>query len=122
MTFQDATAQLPTWVQIWLNILLLGAFILPFSLFIWKQTCLAHITRQRDCELYDHHNVRQPRPCAIAWPASHNLMDTACGLFDHTVASRGQAKHPEMDSARGLHHDHHFAGLRLLRRDPLFLG
>ena len=41
MTFQDATAQLPTWVQIWLNILLLGAFILPFSLFIWKQTRLA---------------------------------------------------------------------------------
>lgn len=38
MTFQEATAQLPTWVQIWLNILLLGAFILPLTLLIWKQT------------------------------------------------------------------------------------
>ncbi len=38
MTFQDATMQLPTWVQIWMNILLLGAFIMPLSLLIWKQT------------------------------------------------------------------------------------
>ena len=36
MTFQDATLQLPTWVQLWLNVLLLGAFILPFAFFIWK--------------------------------------------------------------------------------------
>lgn len=41
MTFQDATLQLPTWVQIWLNILMLGAFIAPITLFIWKQTRLA---------------------------------------------------------------------------------
>ena len=41
MTFQEATLQLPTWVQIWLNILLLGAFILPLVLLIWKQTRLA---------------------------------------------------------------------------------
>ena len=43
MTFQDATAQLPTWVQIWLNILLLGAFITPISLLIWKQTRITGI-------------------------------------------------------------------------------
>ncbi len=43
MTFQEATAQLPTWVQIWLNILLLGAFILPFALLIWKQTRITAI-------------------------------------------------------------------------------
>lgn len=43
MTFQEATAQLPTWVQIWLNILLLGAFILPLTLLIWKQTRVAAI-------------------------------------------------------------------------------
>ena len=41
MTFQEATLQLPTWVQLWLNVLLLGAFILPVTLFIWKQTRLA---------------------------------------------------------------------------------
>lgn len=41
MTFQEATLQLPTWVQLWLNVLLLGAFIAPLSLFIWKQTRLA---------------------------------------------------------------------------------
>ena len=40
MTFQEATLQLPTWVQLWLNVLLLGAFILPVTLFIWKQTRL----------------------------------------------------------------------------------
>lgn len=38
MTFQEATAQLPDWVQIWLNFLLLGAYILPVTLLIWKQT------------------------------------------------------------------------------------
>ena len=41
MTFQDASALLPNWVQIWLNVLLFGAFLLPFTLFIWKQTRLA---------------------------------------------------------------------------------
>ena len=40
MTFQEATLQLPTWVQLWLNVLLLGAFILPVTLFIWRQTRL----------------------------------------------------------------------------------
>lgn len=41
MTFEEATALLPQWVQFWLNILLFGAFILPFALFFWKQTRLA---------------------------------------------------------------------------------
>ncbi|MEM7523208.1 MAG: hypothetical protein AAF360_05500 [Pseudomonadota bacterium] len=41
MTMQEAIALQPTWVGIWLNVLLLGAFILPISLLIWKQTRLA---------------------------------------------------------------------------------
>lgn len=40
MTFDQAIQLQPQWVQIWLNILLFGAFILPLSLFIWKQTRL----------------------------------------------------------------------------------
>jgi hypothetical protein len=38
MTFNEALAQQPTWVGIWLNVLLIGAFILPFSLLIWRET------------------------------------------------------------------------------------
>jgi hypothetical protein len=41
MTFKEAVAtHAPAWVGIWLNILLLGAIVLPLSLFIWKQTRL----------------------------------------------------------------------------------
>jgi hypothetical protein len=41
MTFNEAVAtHAPAWVGIWLNILLLGAIVLPLSLFIWKQTRL----------------------------------------------------------------------------------
>lgn len=43
MTFEEAVLQLPTWVQIWMNILLFGAFILPLSLLIWKQTRVTSI-------------------------------------------------------------------------------
>jgi len=43
MTFEEATALLPMWVQIWLNFLLLGAFILPITLLIWKQTRITGI-------------------------------------------------------------------------------
>ncbi|MDA8746792.1 hypothetical protein N9M66_01125 [Litoreibacter sp.] len=38
MTFNEAMAQQPAWVGIWLNVLLLGAFILPLALLIWKQS------------------------------------------------------------------------------------
>ncbi len=41
MTLEEAIAQQPQWVQIWLNILLLGAFILPAVLLIWRQTRVA---------------------------------------------------------------------------------
>ena len=45
MTFNEAVALQPTWVNIWVNILFLGAFITPFSLFIWRETrMLALIT------------------------------------------------------------------------------
>ncbi|UWQ96988.1 hypothetical protein K3728_07160 [Rhodobacteraceae bacterium M385] len=43
MTFNEAMALQPMWVQIWLNILLLGAFILPLSFLIWKQSRMAGI-------------------------------------------------------------------------------
>lgn len=41
MTFNEALATLPQWVQLWLNILLLGAFIAPLALLIWRETRLA---------------------------------------------------------------------------------
>ena len=40
MTFNEAMALQPTWVGIWLNVLLLGAFIMPLALFIWRETRL----------------------------------------------------------------------------------
>ncbi len=43
MTLEEAIAQQPQWVQIWLNILLLGAFVLPAVLLIWRQTRVAGI-------------------------------------------------------------------------------
>lgn len=38
--FDLIVAQQPQWVQIWLNILMFGAFILPVTLVIWRQTRL----------------------------------------------------------------------------------
>ncbi len=43
MTFEEAIAAQPAWVGIWLNVLLFGAFILPVSLLIWKQTRLTAV-------------------------------------------------------------------------------
>jgi len=43
MTFNEAIALQPAWVGMWLNILLFGAFILPVSLLIWKQTRITAI-------------------------------------------------------------------------------
>lgn len=43
MTFAEAMALQPQWVQIWLNVLLLGAFILPLSFLIWRQSRVAGI-------------------------------------------------------------------------------
>ncbi len=43
MTLEEAIAQQPQWVQIWLNILPLGAFVLPAVLLIWRQTRVAGI-------------------------------------------------------------------------------
>lgn len=40
MTFDQAIQLQPQWVQIWLNVLLFGAFFLPLTLFIWKLTRL----------------------------------------------------------------------------------
>ena len=41
MTFNEAVAaHAPAWVGIWLNIMLLGAIVLPLTLFIWKSTRL----------------------------------------------------------------------------------
>ena len=43
MTFNEAMALQPTWVQLWLNILFLGAFVLPLALVIWRETRVAGI-------------------------------------------------------------------------------
>ena len=43
MTLADAIATQPYWVTIWLNWLLFGAFILPFSLLIWRATRIAAV-------------------------------------------------------------------------------
>lgn len=36
MTLQEAIAQQPVWVGIWLNVLFFCAFVLPLSLLIWR--------------------------------------------------------------------------------------
>ncbi|NOD62518.1 MULTISPECIES: hypothetical protein [unclassified Ruegeria] len=41
--FNLIVAQQPQWIQIWLNVLSFGAFLLPISLLIWKQTRLTAI-------------------------------------------------------------------------------
>ena len=41
MSFAEAMAAQPTWVVIWMNVLLLGGFILPVALLIWPETRLA---------------------------------------------------------------------------------
>ena len=41
MTFQEAVAHQPQWVQLWLYWLLAVGVALPLALFIWKQTRLA---------------------------------------------------------------------------------
>ena len=41
MTMEEAIAQQPAWVGIWLNWLFFGAFILPLALLIWKKSRLA---------------------------------------------------------------------------------
>jgi predicted ABC-type sugar transport system permease subunit len=38
MTLQDAMALQPVWVGIWLNILLVGAFVAPLLLLLWKSS------------------------------------------------------------------------------------
>ena len=43
MTFEEAIALQPQWVQIWLNLLLGGAFILPIALLISRQSRVAGI-------------------------------------------------------------------------------
>lgn len=36
MSFSEAIATQPQWIQLWLNVLLLGAFVAPLLLLIWK--------------------------------------------------------------------------------------
>jgi hypothetical protein len=43
MTFEDAMALQPMWLQIWLNVLIFGAFLLPLSFLIWRQSRVAGI-------------------------------------------------------------------------------
>lgn len=41
MTLEEAIALQPQWVRLWLNVLLVGAFVLPLALLVWRQTRLA---------------------------------------------------------------------------------
>ncbi|KIC28356.1 hypothetical protein [Leisingera sp. ANG-M6] len=41
MTLEEAIATQPLWVQVWVNILFLGAFVLPLALLIWKPSRIA---------------------------------------------------------------------------------
>lgn len=43
MTFNEAIATQPAWIGMWLNVLLIGAFILPLVLLIWKESRIAGI-------------------------------------------------------------------------------
>ncbi len=41
MSMQDAMALQPLWLRLWLNWMMIGAFVLPLGLLIWRQTRLA---------------------------------------------------------------------------------
>lgn len=43
MTFNEAMALQPMWVQIWLNVLLLGVFVLPLGFLFWRQSRIAGV-------------------------------------------------------------------------------
>ncbi|QXT38900.1 hypothetical protein [Gymnodinialimonas ceratoperidinii] len=43
MTFNEAVALQPMWVQIWLNVLFAGAFVLPLGFLIWRESRLAGV-------------------------------------------------------------------------------
>lgn len=43
MTLQDAIALQPAWLNIWLNWMMIGGFIAPLALLIWRETRLAAI-------------------------------------------------------------------------------
>ncbi|MGB3246298.1 MAG: hypothetical protein WBB25_17320 [Sulfitobacter sp.] len=43
MSFPEAIAAQPAWVGVWLNVLFLGAFILPLALLVWKPSRVSGI-------------------------------------------------------------------------------
>ena len=43
MSFTDALVQQPMWVGLWLNWLVIGAFLLPLVLLVWRQSRLTGI-------------------------------------------------------------------------------
>lgn len=43
MTLEEAIASQPAWLGFWLNWMIVGAFLLPLTLFIWKPTRLAAV-------------------------------------------------------------------------------
>ena len=43
MTMEEAIAQQPMWIGVWLNWLFFGAFILPLALLIWRQSRLVAV-------------------------------------------------------------------------------
>ncbi|MCB1342813.1 MAG: hypothetical protein KDK24_17435 [Pseudooceanicola sp.] len=43
MTLEEALRLQPVWVQLWLYVLLAGAFVLPLTLLIWRQTRMAAV-------------------------------------------------------------------------------
>ncbi|MEM7546698.1 MAG: hypothetical protein AAF367_14280 [Pseudomonadota bacterium] len=43
MSFEEAIAQQPAWIGVWLNVLLVGAFVLPLVLIIWRRSRLIGI-------------------------------------------------------------------------------
>ena len=43
MNFADALVQQPMWVGLWLNWLVIGAFLLPLVLLVWRQSRIAGI-------------------------------------------------------------------------------
>jgi hypothetical protein len=43
MTLPEAIATQPAWISYWLNWMMVGAFILPLALLIWRQTRLVAV-------------------------------------------------------------------------------
>ena len=114
MTLNDAMALQPAWLMVWINILLLGAFILPIGaadLEAKPGRRSADPFGKRDCGHVDQHAVQQHGLCETAGPAASGLLDAAAGVLVFPNQTSGHARVAAPDHVCGHGRDRDFAGL-----------